>query len=129
MIKNNGLSGYRILVIAIFISLGWHLFWLSAVKIVSAPARTEPVKFSKVSFLGPILTKVGVDFRVQPASRSFLEKRFASGVSDTRINAAVPAGQPAFEGGAPDSSSDRKMSSLIDEAVSGTKLVPDFGSD
>ena len=132
MVKNSGLSRYRILAIAILVSLGWHLFWLSAVKVVSVPAGTGKAKFSKVSFLGPILTKVSMEVRVQPAARSFLEKRFISAVEMACAEAArrreVPDRRKAEAVTAP-RLADAKLPRVIDETVSGQKLEPDFGSD
>ncbi len=131
--KNNGLSSYRILAIAILISLGWHLFWLSAVKIVStSSAGTGRTKFSKVSFLGPILTKVSMEVRVQPAARSFLEKRFISAVERVCAEAARRLEAPdRRKAGAMTGSrlADVRLPRVIDETVSGRKLEPDFGAD
>lgn len=76
MIAKIDFSKYRILIIAISVSFLWHAFWLFAVKIVDRPSRIEPVKFSQVSFLGPILGQRGFDFRIKPNERSFLEKRY-----------------------------------------------------
>ncbi|MDD5421988.1 MAG: hypothetical protein PHT32_01000 [Candidatus Omnitrophica bacterium] len=67
--------GGRIFAAALLISLVWHIFWLSAVKIVAASKEYGPVKFSKVSFLGPILESGSVEMRVAPKSRSPLEQK------------------------------------------------------
>ena len=40
---------------ALFISILWHLFWISSVTIVSLPAKVQYPHFSSVSFLGPLL--------------------------------------------------------------------------
>ncbi|MFA6320840.1 MAG: hypothetical protein WCY36_03175 [Candidatus Omnitrophota bacterium] len=69
-------EGYRVFFIAIIASFLWHIFCLSAVKIVSRADSVQPVKFSKVSFLGPFLGKGGMDLQVRPKERAFLEKRF-----------------------------------------------------
>lgn len=66
----------RIFIFAIVASALWHIFWLSAVTVVSAPDRTGPLKFSRVSFLGPILEMKTPSLRVEPKERSFLEKRY-----------------------------------------------------
>jgi len=70
-----------ILILALAISLAWHLLWLSIISI-SAPKETAPIKFSNVSFLGPILGRGSVEFRTQPKAHSFLEKRYLGKVSD-----------------------------------------------
>ena len=128
MVKNNDLAGYRILMIAVAISLAWHIFWLSAVKIVSSPMLKESVRFSKISFLGPILPGVSVDLRAAPAERSFLEKRYnriAGGAfyKERESAAGISArygGLSALHHASP------ALSSVIDEAVSGDKLEPDY---
>jgi hypothetical protein len=76
MMKRNDLSGYRILMIAITVSLIWHVFWLSAIKIVSSQTPKSPVRFSKIAFLGPILSGLNMEVRASPASREMLEIRY-----------------------------------------------------
>jgi hypothetical protein len=125
-------SGYRILALAILFSLFWHLFWLSAIKVVAAPVKTLQVRPSKVLFLGPILAKVGLEVRAQPASISFLERRYLAAAS--RSGRAVEAGLQARgekyrQGPGAPSGSDDGMVRLVGEAVSGAKVEPDYPSE
>lgn len=69
-------EGYRIFAFAIAASLLWHLFWIFAVAIVSKPDSARQVKFSKVSFLGPLLGKSSMDLQARPKEPSFLENRY-----------------------------------------------------
>jgi len=73
----------RILIFAVLISLGWHLLWLSAVKVVVKPGRTAPVKFSKVAFLGPASGISPGEISMAPRSLSFLEKRYRNNLMKT----------------------------------------------
>ena len=130
MVKNRDLSGYRVLLLAIAVSLGWHLFWLSAVKIVSAPGRTEPVKFSKVSFLGPLLTRVGMEVRVQPAARSLLERRFNAVVAGSTVEPATAGSAPPdarrYGGSSDEGIIETRLPGRVDEALAAPKLEPEF---
>lgn len=120
------LSKYRVLMIAILLSFVWHIFWLSAIKVTSSSGRINTVKFSKISFLGPILTRSPIEARVEPKDKSFLENRYAlaaENVSDRktwRINDAFVKG--VFAGTS--HPNNETLAALIDEAVSGPKLEP-----
>ena len=69
-------EGWRIFVLAILASLVWHLFWLSTIAIISNPTNARSAKFSKVSFLGPLLGKSSMELQARPKERSFLEMRY-----------------------------------------------------
>lgn len=131
MIKNKDLSGYRILMIAIAISFVWHIFWLSAVKIVSSPMPKEPVKFSKVSFLGQILARVSMEVRASPAARSLLERRYRKIAGSTFYKEDGFTEDPAskYEGRGLPGPADETFSSAVDDAVAGEKLEPDYLSE
>lgn len=73
--KNN-----RLLISAIIFSAAWHVFWLSAFTVVVVPKAVKPVKFSGVSFLGPILDRGAMKVSVMPHERSFLEKRYVADI-------------------------------------------------
>jgi hypothetical protein len=129
MVKKPDLSGYFILALAITVSLAWHIFWLSAVKIVSSTGASQPVRFSKVSFLGPILSAVGTEVSAQPAELSYLEKRFISYVGDPSSYAGITGQIPEARGPCPAASAgtvDDRMAYYIDKAVSGDKAEPDL---
>lgn len=115
-------SKYKILIIAISVSFIWHIFWLSAVKVVIVPNKIEPVRFSKVSFLGPILSR-GIIEAKAVQERSILEKRylyaiakarFKNGIGSEMLSSSVRAG--IF--------SEERLNPFIDEALSGSKLEP-----
>lgn len=66
----------RILILAVFISLLWHLLWMSVIKIVAKPAGYGPLKFSSVAFLGPASGTAPGEFKLTPRALTFLEKRY-----------------------------------------------------
>jgi len=120
---------YRILILALGVSLLWHLFWLSAVKIVSAPKQHAPVKFSKVSFLGPFLERGAINLRVQPKERAFLEKRYtdlSSGIVGDDTSGEDISARKYEPGVNADSLTERGLVALIDEALSGAKEEPGY---
>ena len=120
----------KIFVGAIIVSICWHLFWLSAVTIVSTPSKQAPVKFSKVSFLGPILERGPLEMRIEPRQRSILEKRYLTDVERIAAGAkALQAKDPDAAGEAVwdfSASSDEKLSGFIRDAVSDAKIEPVF---
>ncbi len=121
------LSKYRILIMAIGLSLILHCFWLSVVKVIVAPENTRAVKFSKVSFLGPILTRMATEVRVSPRARSFLEDRYNTIAQNTTKRQSVPVAGAYLKDDSSKSSSvpvNYKLVWLIDNAVSDRKLEP-----
>jgi hypothetical protein len=132
MVKPGELSSRRILILAIAVSLVWHLFWLSTVKIVSGPVRREAVKFSKVSFLGPILSGISMDLRAAPASRSFLERRYRAMTAAAFSRDGQPGMGAASKhdaDAAPSKETVGGFSLAIDDAVSGEKLECDYPAE
>ncbi|MCX5677865.1 MAG: hypothetical protein NTY76_02035 [Candidatus Omnitrophica bacterium] len=131
IVKKNDLSGYRILIIAIAISLAWHIFWLSAVKIVSSPMPRSSVRFSKVAFLGPILTGSGMEVRASPASRGLLERRYRDLAGKALYAEEMPSKSPGFkyESRRDPAQADQKLSFAIDDAVAGKKLEADYAAE
>ena len=131
-VKSVRISGYRILILAILFSFAWHVFWLSMVKVVSAPVRVSQAKFSKVSFLGSILARVGLGVRSQPAERSLLEKRYIAlfGKSERPGLKTDLALGGKYDGDSGSAGNDGgKMAYMIDDAVSKPKVEPDYGSE
>ena len=119
---------YSIFALAILLSFVWHIFWLSAVNIIVMPNRTKAVKFSRVSFLGPLLTKGVMEITAKPKEQSFLEKRYVSlfdNIADKQpaMTNIVYAGYYEEDAGLL-SSEDEKLKGLIDDSVSGPKLEP-----
>lgn len=126
------LSRYRIFIAAIVISFLWHMFWLSAVKIVSAPSIGKPVKFSKVSFLGPFLARGAISLRVQPKEKGFLEKRYRMMAANTAGGGVVQQGGEVYRY-EPDAGArlldGRSMADFVDEALAGPRPEPDYSGE
>lgn len=111
----------RIFNLAILSSIALHIFWLSIVRVVVTPNKTGPVKFSKVSFLGPIMTKGMLQVGIRPRERSFLERRYLSiareGFSPlVKVSSDSPYRQVR--------SVDKKLDALIGDAISASKIEP-----
>ena len=125
-------EGYRIFAIAILASLLWHLFWLSTITIVAKPESARPVKFSKVSFLGPLLGNGTMELQARPKERSFLEKRYFEAVkslswqsetaADTTIDSYEGANDAYYL-------RDERMVAYIDDALEGKKLEPSYDEE
>lgn len=120
-------EGRRIFLIAILASLAWHVFWLSTITIVSRPEAGGSVKFSKVSFLGPILGKGSMELQAAPPERSFLEKRYLAA-----SRGLLPQGEQGWSGRAdsyePGNDAyhlkDDRITAAIDKALGSEKLEP-----
>lgn len=124
----NVFSKNRILIAAIAISLAWHVFWLSAVKIVVAPGASTHVKFSRVAFLGPLLEKGGMELSAEPPARSVLEKRYRDRLEE-QANLDNPAEEISvkkyvWQEKDPGFSGEKAFTELIDSAISTQKLEP-----
>jgi hypothetical protein len=119
----------KIFVAAIVISLFWHFFWMFGVKVIIAPKNSGTVKFSRISFLGPILDRGALEVRMGANERSLPEKRYlamigslapvladqveipaAVDIVETDIHAAMASG----------------LTSALKEALSASKLEPDY---
>lgn len=130
-VNGSPFAGHRILVIALTVSLAWHILCLSAVKIVSNPASMSSVKFSKVAFLGPILSTVNMEVRAEPAGRTFLEMRFHELSDKGSLPETTAADLPDLQ---PDIrntgySGYKDISALVEAAVSGSRFEPDFQAE
>ncbi|MDP3804834.1 MAG: hypothetical protein Q8Q87_04715 [Candidatus Omnitrophota bacterium] len=133
MIRNINSSEFRIFVIAIAASIMLHLFWISAVKIVTSHSNEGGVKFSKVSFLGPASVSGGLlEFKVAPKSASFLEKRYRQKIIKMPVSFVLSPGASygrAEEKGAPAHPDDNAMARLIEEALGSSKSEPAYPAD
>jgi hypothetical protein len=126
---------YGILALAIAASLAWHLFWISAVKVVPAKAGPAQAKYSKVSFLGQIFSKAGLGVREEGVTLSPAEKRYnalsaasaARAVIDDSLSGDPAAGREADVPAMADAAG--KMRYMTEDAVSGPKIEPDRGFD
>jgi len=45
-------------------SVGWHLFWFSAIVVILAPPNLEKSQFSKVTFLGPVMEETMLEILI-----------------------------------------------------------------
>ncbi|MDO8526017.1 MAG: hypothetical protein Q7S07_05990 [Candidatus Omnitrophota bacterium] len=120
-------ENYRIFAISILTSLVWHLFWMSTIVIVSRPDNKHNVKFSKVSFLGPLLGKGAMELQARPKERSFLETRYLgrSNRSPALAMESMSLAGPRYESGNDAYHlMDGRMTASIDDALDGKKPEP-----
>lgn len=119
----------NVLISAILFSIIWHLFWLSALTVVVSPKDSGPIKFSNVSFLGPILESNMLSVSVTAHEPSIAEKRYLSYVSSS--SQSIKNGKAGLDlyaradidaGG--DYCSDETITSLAISAIAGEKLEP-----
>ena len=125
-------EGWRIFALAILASLVWHLFWLSTINIVSNPANARSVKFSKVSFLGPLLGKGSMELQARPKERSFLEMRYlgeARRLSQMPAQAIATTADKYEDGNDAYHLRDERMITFIDDALIGEKLEPSYDEE
>jgi hypothetical protein len=71
----------RVLISAILFSAIWHTFWLSAFTVIVVPKVEKTVKFSNVSFLGPILEKGVLNVNVKAHERTSLENSYLTSIA------------------------------------------------
>ena len=121
----------RVFVIAILVSAGWHIFWMSAVKVVMAPKDASAVKFSKISFLGPILGKGALEVRFETGERSLLERKFLDIISKDFYGPEEPGEEIDIEKRVSSKSAshmpgDEKLASFIEDSLGAAKAEPDY---
>ena len=118
----------KVLVAAIVFSVVWHIFWLSAFKVVVVPKVKMAVKFSNVSFLGPILERSVVSVDVKPRERTILEKNYLDytqaqpavlGQSVARDGYVMPGPDTALSYG-----NDEELTALAVAAIDTGKIEP-----
>ena len=118
----------RVLVSAILFSAIWHLFWLSALTVVVVPKDAMPLKFSSVSFLGPILEENMLKMSVVVHERSVPEKRYLSDIEDPSLLTEEKADSDLYaEAGSDaeiDPESEKTITGLAILAIDGNKLEP-----
>ena len=122
------ISRYKILSYAILASVIWHLFWISALKVVVSKTPQKTVKFGKVSFLGPILSRGAIELKLAPRQDSLLEKRYLAELEGLMPAPApfAPGTRPVYDTKGSPIISDDDISRFIEEAVAGVKLEPDY---
>lgn len=84
----------KILIFAILFSAIWHIFWLSAFKVIVVPKVAKSVRFSNVSFLGPILERGTISVSVSTPERTQLEQKYIATI-EPRLMLAVE--RPAID--------------------------------
>jgi len=124
--KIKNLTVDKILIFAILFSVIWHLFWLSTLTVVVVPKDTKPLKFSGVSFLGPILEGSMLNVRVDVRERSALEKRYLSDIENLSVLIKDMADSDAYINPGIsveiDPESEEMITSLAILAIDGNKL-------
>lgn len=130
IVKKKDRPGFRVLAIAIAISLACHILWLALIRIVSSPIPKSAVRFSKVAFLGPILAGVTMEVRVSPAHRGMLERRYRKIMGEISYDPGAPreASIVGYESRVINDRTSHGLSAIIDDAVAGKKLEPDSRS-
>ena len=79
----------KVLISALLFSALWHVFWLSMVNVSVVPKVNKQIKFSGVSFLGPILDKGAFKLSVEHHERTILENRYLASVGILQPDAAT----------------------------------------
>lgn len=130
MIRRANLFNSNFFIVAIALSLAWHLLCIGAIKIVVSPGQSRSVKFSKVSFLGPILASSNAEIRLEPKSRSFLEKRYLAKVEGMAVeNDPVPYARDGKICDKDGNSVDAALSAAITKVLGSKKLEPPSNLD
>lgn len=112
----------RVFISAVLVSIVWHIFWMLAIKVVVVPTKTEPIRFSKVSFLGPILGRSVPELRIEPKKQTFLEKRYIRKIEEMLFDRYELDIKYIDTKG--ELLSDKKLSYQIKDAISGSKIEP-----
>ncbi|MFA6078346.1 MAG: hypothetical protein WC779_01175 [Candidatus Omnitrophota bacterium] len=123
-------GGSSIFLYAIIISFVWHIFWLSAVSIVATPKDRGVLKFSTVSFLGPILERGALEVRMKRDQLSFLEKRYLAMVESIARSFEWNKNEAGMNEAQEKNfsvSGDAKLAIYIKEAIGASKLEPAYG--
>ena len=119
----------RVLLSAILFSAVWHLFWLSVLTVVAVPKDTKPLKFSSVSFLGPILGQSMLGMSSAVHERSIPEKSYLSEIGNSSALMKEKAGPDAYteadlDAGTDIFESDEMLTGLAISAIDGNKMEP-----
>lgn len=120
----------RVLLSALIFSAAWHLFWISALTVVVAPKDTRPLKFSSVSFLGPILAQSMLEVSPAVHERSAPEKRYLSDIKNLFI--PIKTGQAGLssyievdlDSGTDIFEYDETLTGFLMPAIDGNKIEP-----
>lgn len=110
----------KIFIAAILFSIIWHVFWLSIVTVVVTPEAKAPIKFSKVSFLGPLPGRGVIEASLMPKEQTFLEGRYLRMVKRLIILSPAVGQIPPDEGFV--ERYEKALTPLIEEALGASKL-------
>jgi len=94
------------------------------VNVVASPIPAKVIKFGKVSFLGPMASRSGMEINLSPRQRSFLEKRYLSRL-DVIAQGKVIAVDSGYSGYEPELQAEIGITDFIANAVAGSKVEPD----
>ncbi|MDD5174343.1 MAG: hypothetical protein PHV48_05925 [Candidatus Omnitrophica bacterium] len=102
---------------------------MSALTVVAAPRTAKPLKFSSVSFLGPILGENMLRVGSAVHERSALERRYLSGIENLSVLIKEKAGpdlytEAGLDAGTDIFESDGTLTSLAISAIDGNKTEP-----
>lgn len=119
---------YRVLILALLFSAIWHILWLSAVSVVVVPKPEKMVRFSGVSFLGPILDKGAFKISVESRERTPAEKHYLDYIGGIPGNLTDNATRDEYEKlvpvGESITASGEDLSGLIIAAIDNHKIEP-----
>jgi len=126
MTMRNPIFKDKVFVLALVISVVWHLFCVFAVNIAITPKKAAPIKFSRVSFLGPIAARPAIQARLGPTERSFLEKRHLHKIAAAHITGKDSHIRTVRDGGdhRANEDCDLKLNYLIEDTIGGRKIEP-----
>ena len=117
--------------IALLISIGLHVFFMSAVTIINPAAREKIKTYTRVAFLGPLLEKTAFDIMLEAASpvmvTTYNMVPSAGAGYKERLKAAPPgrhAARTSFWKSSPDT--ETKIEVSIRDFFVDLKSVPDF---
>lgn len=118
----------RVILYAFLFSAVWHIFWLSAVSVVVVPTVKKSVKFSNVSFLGPILDRGVLNMSVAPHESTVLEKEYVASIENISVGfeeGVAPDGYVETElDNAPSEIGDDWPNNFVISGIEGSKIEP-----
>ena len=119
----------RVLLSALIFSAAWHFFWLSALTVVVAPKDAKPLKFSSISFLGPILEHRMLEVSPAAHERSIPEKGFLSEIESLSVLMKAETIQNTYteadlDTGTDILESDETLTGIVMPAIDGNKMEP-----
>lgn len=130
--RESGVSGRKILAAAIALSLAVHLFWLCALRIVVSPGQSAHAKFSRVTFLGPILTAARTEVTAARRERSYLEDRHYRRLGRAAVGPRGSLEEPEERrecASDANAAAEAKYVVLVGSAVEKAKVEPEYAAE